>query len=83
MLGDRLVLDTDGWLLLFTTQPSWTAAVASYRRRWAIEGSYRDVQSGWDGRRGWGLAEALRTRAQPAEVVGMVGLWALGALIQS
>ena len=40
------------------TRPGWPA-VRSYGRRWAIEGSYRDAQGGWDGRHGWDLERTL------------------------
>src|SRR5262249_18913228 len=35
---------TDPWVVLFTSHRTWLAAVRSYDRRWAIEGSYRDAQ---------------------------------------
>jgi len=74
---------TDGWMLLFTTHAAWRPAARSYRRRWAAEGSYRDAQSGWDGRHGWDLAGAI-ARLPDADAVGrVVGLWALGTLLQS
>jgi len=59
------------------------AAVGSYKRRWATEGSYRDAQGGWDGRHGWDLAPALRRCADAAAAAAVVGLWALGTLVQS
>jgi hypothetical protein len=75
--------ETDAWVALFTSHPTWPAATASYRRRWAIEGSYRDAQSGWDGRHGWDLEPTLARLAAPAAVEAVVGLWALGALLQT
>jgi hypothetical protein len=74
--------ETDAWVILFTTQAA-AAAQAAYRRRWAIEGSFRDAQSGWDGQHGWDLEATVAglVAAQPVEAV--VGLWALGTLLQS
>jgi hypothetical protein len=79
---------TDPWVLLFTSHPgpgARRAAPGGYRRRWAIEGSYRDAQGGWDGQHGWDLAAVLaRARARAAAHVDRVaGLWALGALLQT
>jgi hypothetical protein len=74
---------TDAWAALFTTHPTWRAAVASYKRRWTTEGSYRDAQGGWDGRHGWGLDRAVARLTAAAEVERVLGLWALGALAQS
>jgi hypothetical protein len=75
--------ETDAWVVLFTTHPSWQAATASYRRRWAVEGSYRDAQSGWDGQHGWDLEPVLARLPTAAQVERVVGLWALGALVQT
>lgn len=74
---------TDTWMLLFTTHPHWRPALQSYRRRWATEGSYRDAQSGWDGRHGWDLDGAAARLADAAAVTRLAGLWALGTLLQS
>lgn len=74
---------TDSWMLLFTTHPHWRPAVQSYRRRWATEGSYRDAQSGWDGRHGWDLDRAVTRLTDPDAVARVVGLWAVGTLVQS
>jgi hypothetical protein len=74
---------TDGWMLLFTTHPHWRPAVQSYRRRWATEGSYRDAQSGWDGRSGWDLERPVARLTDAEAVARVVGLWALGTLLQS
>src|SRR5581483_6527657 len=74
---------TDAWVVLFSSHPDWLAATRSYQRRWAIEGSYRDAQGGWDGRHGWGLEPTLARLADAADVAAVVGLCALGALIQS
>jgi hypothetical protein len=74
---------TDAWVVLFTTHPTWLAATASYRRRWAIEGSYRDAQSGWDGQHGWDLEPVVARLRTADQVERVVGLWALGALLQT
>jgi hypothetical protein len=69
--------------VLFTSHPTWLAAVRSYGRRWAIEGSYRDAQGGWDGRHGWDLERALARLTDATTAERVVGLWALGALPQT
>jgi len=74
---------TDPWVVLFTSHPTWLAAVRSYDRRWATEGSYRDAQSGWDGQHGWDLEVALARLSDAVVVERVVGLWALGALVQT
>jgi len=74
---------TDPWVVLFSSQPTWLAAVRSYGRRWATEGSYRDAQGGWDGQHGWDLEGTLARLTEAATVEGVVGLWALGALVQT
>jgi hypothetical protein len=74
---------TDPWVVLCTSHPTWRTAVAGYRRRWAIEGSFRDAQSGWDGRHGWDLEPVLTQRRRPDQVERIVGLWALGSLLQT
>jgi hypothetical protein len=75
--------ETDAWVVLFTTHSAWQAATDSYRRRWATEGSYRDAQSGWDGRHGWALEPVLARGRDAVGVERVVGLWALGALLQT
>jgi hypothetical protein len=75
--------ETDAWVVLFTSHPTWLTAVRSYGRRWAIEGSYRDAQGGWDGRHGWDLERALARLTDATTVERVVGLWALGALLQT
>lgn len=75
--------ETDAWVVLFSSHPTWLAAVRSYGRRWAIEGSYRDAQGGWDGRHGWDLERTLARLTDAAVVERVVGLWALGALLQT
>jgi hypothetical protein len=74
---------TDLWLILFTSHPTWRAAITSYRRRWATEGIYRDAQGGWDGRQGWDLERAVARLQKSVQVERVVGLWALGVLAQS
>jgi hypothetical protein len=75
--------ETAAWVVLFTSHPTWLAAVDSYRRRWATEGSYRDAQGGWDGRHGWDLEPVLTRLRSAVHVERVVGLWALGALLQT
>jgi hypothetical protein len=77
------VRQTDPWLALCTTHTTWRDAVTSYRQRWAIEGSFRDAQSGWDGRHGWDLEAVLRSLPDQGRVEAVVGLWALGSLLQT
>ena len=74
---------TDTWMLFFTTHRHWRPAVQSYRRRWATEGSYRDAQSGWDGRHGWDLDHSVARLTDAGAVGRVLGLWALGTLLQS
>lgn len=75
--------ETDAWVVLFTSHPDWLAAVRSYRQRWAIEGSFRDVQGGWDGQHGWNLEPVAGAARSAEHVEALVGLWALGALVQT
>jgi hypothetical protein len=70
-------------VVLCTSHPGWPAAVASYRRRWAIEGSFRDAQSAWDGQHGWDLEPVLTHQRAADQVEHIVGLWALGSLLQT
>jgi hypothetical protein len=77
------VTQTEAWMVLCTTQPTWRAAVASYRRRWATEGSYRDAQGGWDGQHGWDLEPVLTQARTAVQAEAVVGVWALGALLQT
>jgi DDE family transposase len=74
---------TDRWVLLFTSHTTARAAQTSYRRRWATEASYRDAQSGYDGQHGWDLEPTLTREADPQVVDHILGLWALGCLIQT
>ena len=81
-------VETDQWVLLFTSHPGPAmtcipAATGSYRRRWATEGSYRDAQGGWDGQHGWDLEPVLTRLREAAYVERVVGLWALGTLLQA
>jgi hypothetical protein len=69
--------------MLFTTAPGWQAAVSTYRQRWATEGSYRDAQGGWDGQHGWGLERLVAGLTERRRVECVVGLWALGAFVQT
>jgi hypothetical protein len=77
------VAETDAWMVLCTTLATWQAAVSGYRRRWATEGSYRDAQSGWDGQHGWDLEPVLTQARRAEQAERLVGLWALGALLQT
>jgi hypothetical protein len=70
-------------MVLCTTLPTWQDAVRAYRRRWATEGSYRDAQSGWDGQHGWDLEPVLTPARTAGHGERLVGLWALGALLQT
>lgn len=76
-------LQTDNWVILFTSHIGWRSASLSYRRRWPTEGIYRDAQGGWDGRQGWDLERAVARLKQAVQVERIVGLWALGILVQS
>lgn len=75
--------ETDAWLVLFSTHRTWWAATTSYGCRWATEGSYRDAQGGWDGQHGWDLEPVVSQLSQAVAVERVVGLWALGTLIQT
>lgn len=75
--------ETDAWLVLFTSHADWMTATTSYARRWAIEGSYRDVQGAWDGQHGWDLEPVLMRLTEAVTVERVVGLWALGSLMQT
>jgi hypothetical protein len=74
---------SDRWVVLFSTHAVGWVAAASYRQRWAIEGTFRDLQSGWDGQHGWGVERLLQHWGPPgATVERLVGLGALGLLLQ-
>jgi hypothetical protein len=77
------VRQTDPWVALCTSHPTWRAAVASYRRRWATEGTYRDAQSGWDGQHGWDLEPVLTRLSCRDQAERVAGLWALGTVLQT
>jgi hypothetical protein len=81
--GRAATPQTDAWVALFSSHAEPLAAVRSYGRRWGIEGAYRDAQGGWDGKHGWDLEPTLARLAAAADVAAVVGLWALGSLIQS
>jgi hypothetical protein len=74
--------ETDRWVALFTTDTRLLAALCHYRQRPAIEGTYRDAQSGWDGRHGWDLEPTVAQQREASVVERLVGLWALGLLLQ-
>jgi DDE family transposase len=74
---------TEQWVIVFTTHATARQAAASYRQRWPLESSFRDAQGGWDGRSGWDLEHTLQRVGEGERVERIVGLWALGALIQS
>ncbi len=63
------------WALL-STRDSAAAAVASYALRFRTEGTYRD----W---KGWGLERAAARQTDPAHLDGLLGLAALGYLVQA
>jgi len=75
--------ETDAWVALCATHTTWHAAVCSYKGRYATEGSYRDAQGGWDGQHGWDLEPVLAQARTATHAAGVVGLWALGALVQT
>jgi len=72
----------DEWLVVFTTAVNPLVALAQYGQRWAIEGTYRDLQGGWDGQHGWHFDRVVGRCTQAPEVDALVGFWALGALVQ-
>lgn len=76
-------VQTDGWVVLFTSLGSVAAATRTYGQRWAIEGSFRDAQGGWDGQHGWDLEPTLAQVPTASQVERIVGLWALGTLLQT
>jgi len=79
----KTVTETDPWMALCTTHPTWREAVRTYRKRWATEGSYRDAQGGWDGQHGWDLEPVLAEAADAGRAERLLGLWALGVLLQT
>ncbi|MFN0074806.1 MAG: hypothetical protein ACKVVP_25275 [Chloroflexota bacterium] len=80
--GTSQGVSRDEWLVLFTTSPDPLVALAQYGERWAIEGTYRDAQGGWDGQHGWHLDRVLPGCGTADEVDALTGFWALGVLVQ-
>lgn len=74
-------LETDAWVILFSSADQVHAVAHGYRRRWTTEGTYRDGQSGWDGRHGWDLEAVIARQRAPEAVERLVGLWAVGTLV--
>jgi hypothetical protein len=81
--GPATTPDLEAWVLLFTSLATWRAAATGYRRRWPLEGTFRDAQGGWDGQHGWHLDAAAARHEDAAAVEAVVGLWALATLLQS
>ena len=81
----RRAAPTEPWVVLLTTHAGWRDAVGAYAQRYHTEGTYRDWQTGWAGRHGWDLGEQVGRVAadRPARVEGLVGLAALGTLVQA
>src|SRR5437588_198583 len=69
-------------MVLCTTHSTRRAAVDSDQRRWATAGRCRHVPSGWDGQDGWDLEPVLNQARGAAQGERIVGLWALGTLLQ-
>jgi hypothetical protein len=80
--GPTTAVQSDTWIALFTSQPRWRRALGTYRQRWSIEGTYRDLQSGWDGRVGWDLERVVSQEQDAGQVEARVGLAALGLVCQ-
>jgi hypothetical protein len=74
--------ETDGWVVLFTTETTVLGAVRRYGQRYGTEGTYRDLQSGWDGRHGWDLEPVAARQATAERVAALLSLCALGQLVQ-
>jgi hypothetical protein len=72
----------DEWIVLFTTRLDPVEALDQYSRRWAIEGTYRDLQGGWDGMHGWQADRVIVRCTEASEVDALMGFWALGTLVQ-
>lgn len=81
--GPDAARETDPWVVLFTTLATAPQALRTYRRRWAIESSFRDAKGGWDGQHGWDLEPAVARQTSAAAVGGLIGLWALSTLVQT
>lgn len=73
---------TDAWVILFSSCPKVRAVAQGYRLRWTTEGPYRDAQGGWDGRHGWDLEAVVARQTAAGMVERLVGLWAMGTLVQ-
>ncbi len=74
--------ETDAWVILFSSCAQTQAVAQGYRRRWTTEGTYRDGQGAWDGRHGWDLEAVVAHQRAAGPVERLVGLWALGTLLQ-
>ena len=72
----------DDRLALFVLGADPFEALRWYGRRWAIEGTFRDLQGGWDGQHGWHFDAVVATCTTEAEVDRLTGLWALATLVQ-
>ena len=80
--GPTQAVTTDRWVALLTSEPRWRQALTFYKRRWSIEGTYRDLQGGWGGRQGWDLERVVGPDADVGAVEARVGLAALGLVCQ-
>jgi hypothetical protein len=76
------VAETDSWVVLFSTEATALGAVRRYKQRYPTEGTYRDLQGGWDGAHGWDLEPVAARQPTAARVTALVGLAALGQLLQ-
>lgn len=76
------VAETDAWVVLFTTEATTLGAVRRYKQRYPTEGTYRDLQGGWDGAHGWALEPVAAHQPTVARLTALVGLAALGQLLQ-
>jgi hypothetical protein len=63
------------WALL-TTRTTWLDAARSYAQRFSTEGTYRDLKS-------WDLAAVVARATDAAVLDGLLGLAALGYLVQA
>jgi hypothetical protein len=73
---------TDAWVVLFTTATTVVGALRRYQPRYGTEGTYRDLQSGWDGRHGWDLEPVAARQACADQVAALLSLCAVGQLVQ-
>ena len=76
------VAQTDAWVALFSSEATTLGAVRRYRQRYTIEGTYRDLQGGWDGQHGWDFEVVATAQPAAAHVVALLGLAALAHLLQ-